>query len=125
MTCSSAHTTISALSMESGDASGGLSIRNLQVQLEVEKHRCVLTKHKQEAKRKRKNQRTNSDVEKNANRTGRCSCMDYKRFKNGKETRSRTYCAACPIPKGAKQCWLCVEYKDDHRGRIRDALMST
>ena len=43
MTCSITRTTISELSMESGDAGGGLAIRNLQVQLEVEKYRCVLT----------------------------------------------------------------------------------
>ena len=81
MSCSSTRTTISALSMESGDAGGGLAIRNLQVQLEVEKYRCVLTKYKQGSKRKRKNQRTNADVEKHTNRMGRCSCMDCKRFK--------------------------------------------
>ena len=81
-------------------------------------------KRKQGSKRKRKDQRTNADVENNANWTG-CSFTDYKWFKNRKETKSRTYCAACPIPKGTKQCWLCVECEDDHRGRIRDALMST
>ena len=43
ITCSSARTTISTLTIESGDA---VAIKNLQVQLEVEKHRCVLTKHK-------------------------------------------------------------------------------
>ena len=68
MTCSSARTTISTLAMESGDA---FAIRNLHVQLEVEKHRCVLTKHKKGTKRKRKNQRENADVEKHASRTGR------------------------------------------------------
>ena len=121
-TSPSGNTTISSLTMES---ESGSAMRKLHIQLEVEKHRCVKTDFQHEAKRKRVNQRTQTESQAQRKRTGRYSCIDCKKFKGRKETRTLTYCPACPPPKKAKAYWLCSECEGGHRTRIHDGLSST